>query len=95
MGALSGLFSENGLPDLPIILIEPHRNQEGGWRIQFCYADAEPLSMSPVQASALANNLHLMGEAQLADEIDDAVRSAKRYCLMVSAPVHRDAFSTR
>jgi hypothetical protein len=81
-GALSVLFSENGLPDLPIILIEPHRNQEGVWRIKFCYADAEPLSMSSVQASALAGNLHQMGEAQLADEINDAVRSAKRYCSM-------------
>ena len=82
MGALSVLFSENGLPDLPIILIEPHRNQEGAWRITFCYADDEPLSMSSVQASAMAGNLHQMGEAQLADEIDDAVRSAKRYCSM-------------
>ena len=81
MGALSVLFSENGLPDLAIILIEPHRNQEGAWRIKF-YADDEPLSMSSVQASAMAGNLHQMGEAQLADEIDDAVRSAKRYCSM-------------
>jgi hypothetical protein len=38
--------------------------------------------MSSVQASALAGNLHQMGEAQLADEIDDAVRSAERYCTM-------------
>ena len=81
-GALSALFYENGLPDLPITLIEPHRNREGVWRIKFCYADDEPLSMSSVQASALAGNLHQMGEAQLADEIDDAVRSAKRYCSM-------------
>ena len=82
MGALSVLFFENGLPDLPIILIEPHRNQEGLWRIKFCYADDEPLSMSSAQASALADSLHQMGEAKLADEINDAVRSAKRYCLM-------------
>lgn len=38
--------------------------------------------MSSAQASALAGNLHQMGEAQLADEINDAVRCAKRYCLM-------------
>ena len=82
MGALSVLFFENGLPDLPIILIEPHRNQEGLWRIKFCYADDEPLSMSSAQASALAGNLHQMGEAKLTDEINDAVRSANRYCLM-------------
>jgi len=82
MGALSVLFFENGLPDLPIILIEPHRNQEGLWHIKFCYADHEPLSMSSVHASALAGNLHQMGEAQLTDEINDAVRSANRYCLM-------------
>lgn len=65
MGALSVLFFENGLPDLPIILIEPHRNQEGIWRIKFCYADDEPLSMSSAQASALAGNLHQTGEVQL------------------------------
>ena len=82
MGAVSVLFFENGLPDLPIILIEPHRNQEGLWRIKFCYADDEPLSMSSAQASALAGNLHQMREAQLPAEINDAVRSAKRYCLM-------------
>ena len=80
--ALSILFSENGLSDLPITLIEPHRNREGVWRIKFCYADGEPLSMSSIQASALASDLHQMGEAQLANEIDDAVRSAKRYCSM-------------
>jgi hypothetical protein len=81
-GALSVLFSENGLPDLPITLIEPHRNREGVWRIKFCYADGEPLSMSSVQASTLASNLHQIGETQLATEIDDAVRSAQRYCSM-------------
>jgi hypothetical protein len=81
-GALSILFSEKGLPDLPITLVEPHRNREGIWRIKFCYADGEPLSMSSIQASELATNLHHMGEAQLADEIDDAVKSAKRYCSM-------------
>ncbi|WP_425905607.1 hypothetical protein [Nitrobacter sp. TKz-YC02] len=82
MSALSVLFFENGLPDLPIILIEPHRNQEGLWRIKVCYADDEPLPMSSVQASALTGNLHQMGEAQLADEINDAVRRAKRYYSM-------------
>jgi hypothetical protein len=81
-GALSVLFSKNELPDLPITLIEPHRNREGVWRIKFCYADGEPLSMSSLQASALACDLHQMGETQLADEIDDEVRSAKRYCSM-------------
>ena len=80
--ALSMLFSENGLPDLPITLVEPHRNQEGTWRIKFCYADGEPLSMNSVQASALAGHLHQIGETELAHEIDDAVRSAERYCTM-------------
>jgi hypothetical protein len=35
--------------------------------------------MSAVQASAMAIHLHQIGEAQLAGEIDDAVRSATRY----------------
>ena len=72
--ALSVLFSENGLPDLPIILIEPHRNQQGVLQIKFCYADNEPISMNSVQASVLAGNLHQLDEVQLADEIDGALR---------------------
>ena len=74
--ALSVLFSENGLPNLPIILIEPHQNQRGVLQIRFYYADNEPLSMNSAQASALARNLRQLGEVQLADEIDDAVRVA-------------------
>ncbi|WP_082512509.1 hypothetical protein [Afipia sp. Root123D2] len=81
-GALSVLFFENGLPDLPIILVEPHRNRQGVWRIKFCYADRKPLSMSSIQASALAGNLHQISEIQLADGINGAVRSAGRYCTM-------------
>ena len=73
--ALSVLFSENGLPNLPIILIEPHQNQRGVVQIRFCYADNEPLSIDLVQASALARNLRQLGEVELADEIDDALRA--------------------
>jgi hypothetical protein len=31
--SLSLLLMENGLPDLPVALIEPHRNHGGMWRI--------------------------------------------------------------
>ena len=33
----SALLFENGLPDLPALLIEPHRNPGGIWRIKFSY----------------------------------------------------------
>jgi hypothetical protein len=37
MFRLSALLFDNGLPDLPVLLIEPHRNRHGIWRIKFRY----------------------------------------------------------
>jgi hypothetical protein len=37
MSTLSALLLENGLPNLPVLLVEPHRNREGVWRIKFSY----------------------------------------------------------
>ena len=82
MISLSLLLFQNGLPDLPVVLIEPHRNHGGIWRIKFNYDADQPLSMSAEQASSLVTNLHQMGEDELANEIDDAVRSATRYSSM-------------
>jgi hypothetical protein len=82
MSNLSLLMVQNGLPDLPVVLIEPHRNRGGTWRIKFSYDADESLSMSAVQASSLATDLHQIGEDELAGEIDDAVRSATRYSSM-------------
>ena len=82
MTSLSLLLVQNGLLDLPVVLIEPHRNRGGTWRIKFSYDANESLSMSAAQALSLATDLHQIGEDQLAGEIDDAVRSATRYGLM-------------
>jgi hypothetical protein len=79
MFALSTLLLDNGLPDRPILLIEPHRNRLGIWRIKFCFDDIEPLSMNAEQASELAVALHQMDEDEIACEIDEAVRRAKHY----------------
>ena len=78
----SALLFENGLPDIPALLVEAHRNPGGIWRIKFSYETNEPLSMSAVQASAMAAALHEIGEAELADEIDDALKAATRYSSM-------------
>jgi len=61
----TALLFENGLPDLPALLVEPHRNPGGIWRIKFSYETNEPLSMSAVQASTMAAALHEIGEAEL------------------------------
>jgi hypothetical protein len=82
MSILSALLLENGLPNLPILLIEPHRQHGGVWRIKFSYETAEPLSMSTVQASTMASVLSKIGEFELADEIDDAIKTAARYASM-------------
>jgi len=79
MFALSRLLLDNGLPDEPILLIEPHRNQLGIWRIKFCYDDIEPLSMNAEQATKLAVMLHQMGQDEMASEIDEALGRAKPY----------------
>jgi hypothetical protein len=78
----SALLSDNGLPDLPVLLIEPHRSPKGVWRIKFSYETSEPLSMSAVQATTMASRLHELGETELADEIDGALTSARRYASM-------------
>jgi hypothetical protein len=52
MTNLSLLLFQNGLPDLPVVLIEPHRNHGGIWRIKFSYDTDQPLSMSAGQAAA-------------------------------------------
>ncbi|SDR93799.1 hypothetical protein [Bradyrhizobium canariense] len=82
MVTLPALLFENGLPNLPVLLIEPHRNHGGVWRIKFSYETGEPLSMSATQASTMASCLHKLGEVDLADEIDSAIKSAERYASM-------------
>jgi hypothetical protein len=82
MFTLSTLLFENGLPDLPVLLIEPHRNHQGIWRIKFCYDDAEPLSMTAEQASQMAIKLHQIDQEDLACEIDEAVGRAIHYASM-------------
>jgi len=82
MSTLSALLFENGLPNLPVLLIEPHRNHGGVWRIKFSYETAESLSMNTVQASKMASRLYKIGEFELADEINDAIKNAMRYALM-------------
>ena len=82
MQTLSALLFENGLPNLPVALIEAHRNRGGVWRIKFSYEAAEPLSMSAEQASIMATSLQLIEEPELADEIRSAVTSAKHYASM-------------
>ena len=82
MLTLSALLLENGLPNLPVLLIEPHRNPGGVRRIKFSYETGEPLSMSADQASTMASVLHEIGEAGLADEVDGAIKSAARYASM-------------
>ena len=82
MITLSALLMNNGLPNQPILLIEPHRNHAGIWRIKFCYDHLEPLSMNADQASELAVGLHQMAEDEMASEIDETVVRAKRYGAM-------------
>ena len=82
MLTLTALLIENGLPNLPVQLIEPHRNRAGVWRIKFNYEVGEPLSMRASQASTMASSLNDIGETELADELNGAIKSAVRYASM-------------
>jgi hypothetical protein len=82
MLTLSAVLFENGLPNLPALLIEPHRNKGGTWRIKFSYETSEPFSMSADQASTMVPRLREIGEVELADEIGDAIKTARRYASM-------------
>ena len=68
--------------DLPVLLIEPHRNHRGIWRIKFSYETGEPFSMAATQASIMVSRLHEIGEVELAEEIDGAMKIATRYATM-------------
>ncbi len=78
----SALLFQNGLPDLPLSLVEPHRNYAGVWRIKFSYETGEPLSMDVVQATTMVSGLRELGELELADEVASAITSSKRYATM-------------
>jgi hypothetical protein len=65
-----------------VVLIEPHRNHRGVWRIKFNYDTGEPFSTVAAQASIMATSLHQIGEAELAEEIDGAITIATRYAAM-------------
>ena len=82
MSSLAALLLQNGQPNLPVLLIEPHRNPGGVWRIKFSYETGEPLCMSTAQASAMASLLLKIGEVELADEIDNAIGNATRHASM-------------
>jgi hypothetical protein len=82
MSTLSALLFDNGLPDLPVLLIEPHRNRHGIWRIKFCYDDAEPLSMNAEQASEMALKLRQIDQEDFACEVEEAVERAIHYASM-------------
>jgi hypothetical protein len=88
MVTLHALLLNNGLPNQPILLVEPHRNYHGIWRIKFSYDNLEPLSMDAQQASALAISLHQMGEDELAREIEK--RSGARFTMKQCNRRHRD-----
>jgi hypothetical protein len=76
----STLLLKNGLPDLPASLVEAYRSGKGRpWRIKFAYETAPPLTMDRAQASRMAGQLRDIGDIELADEIDYAVKRAVHY----------------
>lgn len=79
--ALRGtILLDNGLPDLAASLIEAYRAGKGRpWRIKFAYDTAPPLSMDRAQAARMGERLREIGEVEMADGIDYAVKRALRY----------------
>jgi hypothetical protein len=71
IGVSGAASSENGPP---VLLIEPHRDHRGR-PIKFSYETSEQLCVSTARSPEMASLLKI-GEVELADEIDDATRSA-------------------
>jgi hypothetical protein len=61
------------VPNLPVLLVEPHRNHGGVWRIKFSYETGEPLSMRRNWSRAwlgarAGSGPSLMAQAEIAND---------------------------
>jgi hypothetical protein len=80
MPTLSQVLSRYGVSSRMTASIEPHRDDQGIWRIKFS-APGHPagVSVDVADASKLAADLRGISEMALAERIDSAVAQAKRY----------------
>jgi hypothetical protein len=80
MATLSTVLSRYGISSRITASIEPHRNDQGNWGIEFSApGDPTGVSIDLGGASGLAAELRGIAETTLAGRIDDAVSKAKRY----------------
>jgi len=80
MPTLSQVLSRYGISNRILVSIEPHRDDQGMWRIKFS-APGNPagVSMNISGASRLAAELKGISEIALAERIDAAVSMAKTF----------------
>ena len=80
MPTLSQLLSRHGVSSRNTVNIEPHRDDQGVWRIKFSApGDPTGVLVDCGSASRLAAELRLISEVALAERIDAAVANAKRF----------------
>ncbi len=80
MATLSTVLSRYGISSRIAANIEPHRDDQGIWRIKFSApGDPAGVAVDLGGASKLAAELRNISELTLAERIDDAVSKAKRY----------------
>ena len=80
MATLSTVLSRYGVSSRITVNIEPHRDEQGVWRIKFSApGDPAGVAVDLGGASRLAAELRNISELDLAARIDDAVAKAKRY----------------
>jgi len=79
MPTVSDILSRYGVSSQITSTIEPHRDDDGQWRIKFSGSGAPSVLMDVGGASKLSIELRNVADADLADRLDAVITTAKRY----------------
>ncbi len=76
--ARAAVLKRFGLPDRSAFEIEPHRDDQGIWRIKFSHEGDPAILMSQGHATRLADEIRSVNH-HLAKQIETCLEKAKRY----------------
>jgi hypothetical protein len=79
MPTVTEILSRYGVSSLITSTIEPHRDDQSQWRVKFSGSGAPSVLMDIGGASRLAAELREIAEIALADRLDEAIATTRRY----------------
>ena len=79
MLTVSEILSRYGVSSPITSTIEPHRDDQGQWRVKFSGAGAPSVLMDIGGATKLASELHELADIALADRLNAVITTATRY----------------